>query len=161
MSAFAPIPGYATTRRTVVQGTGAEVTKGDKVTVHAKGTVKETNKVFWNTKDQNQPFTYDAGVGAVITGTPRDDATTKTHRTQLCTRSFAAATPRLTTTTTPRLIVRPAGWDQGCLGAKVGEVIELDIPAHEGYGAGGFPAWGIPPNGTLLFEIEVLGIAGK
>jgi FKBP-type peptidyl-prolyl cis-trans isomerase len=43
----------------------------------------------------------------------------------------------------------------------VGEVIELDIPAHEGYGAGGFPAWGIPPNGTLLFEIEVLGIAGK
>ena len=28
-------------------------------------------------------------------------------------------------------------------------------------GAGGFPAWGIPPGGTLLFEIEVLAIAGK
>jgi FKBP-type peptidyl-prolyl cis-trans isomerase len=30
-----------------------------------------------------------------------------------------------------------------------------------GYGAGGFPAWGIPAGGTLLFEIEVLSIAGK
>ena len=67
MSAFAPIPGYATTRRTVVQGTGAEVAKGDTVTVHAKGTVAETSKVFWSTKDPGQkPFTYDAGVGAVI-----------------------------------------------------------------------------------------------
>ena len=28
-------------------------------------------------------------------------------------------------------------------------------PRDEGYGAGGFPAWGIPPNGGLLFEIEV------
>lgn len=31
----------------------------------------------------------------------------------------------------------------------------------EGYGAGGFPAWGIPPNGGLLFEIEILKIKGK
>ena len=35
------------------------------------------------------------------------------------------------------------GWDQGLLGAAVGEVRKLDIPA-EGYGKGGFPAWGIP-----------------
>lgn len=88
MTAFASIPGYATTRRTVVQGTGAEVAKGDKVTVHAKGTVKETNKVFWSTKDPGQkPFTYDAGVGAVITGTPRDDATMR-RRASVFTRSF-------------------------------------------------------------------------
>ena len=26
------------------------------------------------------------------------------------------------------------------------------------YGAGGFPAWGIMPNSTLIFEIEVLSI---
>merc|ERR1711865_619482 len=50
------------------------------------------------------------------------------------------------------------GWDQGCLGMHLGEVRELIIPAHEGYGAGGFPAWGIPPNGTLNFTIEVLNI---
>ena len=36
------------------------------------------------------------------------------------------------------------GWDQGCLGMQIGEVRKLRIPADEGYGAGGFPAWGIP-----------------
>ena len=34
------------------------------------------------------------------------------------------------------------------------------IPGAEGYGAAGFPAWGIPPNGTLDFELEVLKIEG-
>ena len=53
------------------------------------------------------------------------------------------------------------GWDQGCLGMMLGEIRELCIPADEGYGQGGFPAWGIPPGGTLLFEIEVLEIKGK
>jgi hypothetical protein len=41
-----------------------------------------------------------------------------------------------------------AGWDQGCLGMKKGEVRKLVIPADEGYGAAGFPAWGIPPGGA-------------
>ena len=50
------------------------------------------------------------------------------------------------------------GWDQGCLGMLQGEERELIIPAHEGYGADGFPAWGIPPGGTLNFTIEVLSI---
>jgi FKBP-type peptidyl-prolyl cis-trans isomerase len=53
------------------------------------------------------------------------------------------------------------GWDQGCLGMKLGEARKLKIPAHEGYGASGFPAWGIPAGGTLLFEIEILAIGGK
>ena len=50
------------------------------------------------------------------------------------------------------------GWDQGCLGMKIGEERELLIPAHEGYGAAGFPAWGIPPGGTLNFTLECLKI---
>mmetsp|Transcript_59054 Transcript_59054/g.129355 ORF Transcript_59054/g.129355 Transcript_59054/m.129355 type:complete len:120 (+) Transcript_59054:66-425(+) len=50
------------------------------------------------------------------------------------------------------------GWDQGCLGMKLGETRKLLIPAEEGYGAQGFPAWGIPPGGSLDFEIEVLKI---
>jgi len=50
------------------------------------------------------------------------------------------------------------GWDQGCLGMTIGEVRKLSIPADEGYGQGGFPAWGIPPNGTLDFTLEVLEI---
>ena len=39
-----------------------------------------------------------------------------------------------------------------------GEERELIIPAAEGYGSKGFPAWGIPPGGTLNFTLEVLSI---
>ena len=51
------------------EGSGKEVAKGAKVTVHATGVVKETGKKFWSTKDPGQePFTYNAGVGQVIKG---------------------------------------------------------------------------------------------
>ena len=40
----------------------------------------------------------------------------------------------------------------------LGESRELIIPALEGYGVNGFPAWGIPPNGTLNFTLECLKI---
>ena len=50
------------------------------------------------------------------------------------------------------------GWDQGLLGMKLGEERQVIIPGAEGYGASGFPAWGIPPNGTLDFTLEVLSI---
>ena len=50
------------------------------------------------------------------------------------------------------------GWDHGCLGMAIGETRNIIIPADEGYGAGGFPAWGIPPKATLNFEIEILSI---
>mmetsp|Transcript_45947 Transcript_45947/g.109422 ORF Transcript_45947/g.109422 Transcript_45947/m.109422 type:complete len:118 (+) Transcript_45947:94-447(+) len=113
------IPGYETTYEIKAEGQGDKVvSKGNKVTVHATGVVKESGKKFWSTKDPGQqPFTYDAGVGGVITG-----------------------------------------WDQGCLGMKIGEVRALTIPAKEGYGAGGFPAWGIPAGATLCFELECLRI---
>ena len=38
------------------------------------------------------------------------------------------------------------GWDQGCLGMKIGETRLLDIPSEEAYGEGGFDAWSVPPN---------------
>ena len=41
---------------------------------------------------------------------------------------------------------------------KLGEQRQVIIPGKEGYGAAGFPAWGIPPNGTLDFTLEVLAI---
>ena len=63
------LPGYDTTWKTEAQGSGAAVSKGNTVTVHATGVVKETGKKFWSTKDPGQqPFTYQAGVGGVITG---------------------------------------------------------------------------------------------
>ena len=50
------------------------------------------------------------------------------------------------------------GWDHGVLGMKVGEVRELTIPPELGYGAMG-AGDAIPPNATLIFEIELLDVS--
>lgn len=117
------VPGFKTTYDVIKPGSGKLVSKGATVAVHATGNVLSESgdaTKFWSTKDPGQqPFTYQAGTGGVITG-----------------------------------------WDQGCLGMKLGEVRLLVIPSDEGYGAGGFPAWGIPERATLQFEIEVLSIKG-
>ena len=50
------------------------------------------------------------------------------------------------------------GWDEGVMGMGLGEISRLTCTPDYAYGPGGFPAWGIQPNSTLVFEIELLRI---
>jgi FKBP-type peptidyl-prolyl cis-trans isomerase FkpA len=52
------------------------------------------------------------------------------------------------------------GWDQGVAQLRVGDKARLTVPPELGYGprgAGGV----IPPNATLIFEVELLEVKGK
>ena len=49
------------------------------------------------------------------------------------------------------------GWDQGLVGMKVGGIRKLIVPASLGYGRDGAGNQ-IPPNASLVFEIELLSV---
>lgn len=104
--------------RTVkVAGSGATPKRGDKITVHCTGYLADGKKKFWSTLDDNQPFSFNVGIGQVI-----------------------------------------KGWDEGMLEMQPGETTELLMTGDYAYGARGFPAWKIPPNASLLFDIQLLKI---
>jgi FKBP-type peptidyl-prolyl cis-trans isomerase FkpA len=51
-----------------------------------------------------------------------------------------------------------AGWDRGVAGMKVGGLRRLVLPPELAYGATG--AGSIPPNSTLVFDVEVMDVQG-
>ena len=50
------------------------------------------------------------------------------------------------------------GWDEGVMTMKKGEIARIKCSPDYGYGPAGFPAWGIAPQSTLVFEIELLEV---
>jgi FKBP-type peptidyl-prolyl cis-trans isomerase len=104
---------------TLTQGTGAELKRGQRATLHYVGTLEKDGTVFDSSRDRKKPMS------CLIGGDP---------------------------------LIK--GWEEAIPGMKVGEIRKFTVPPVLGYGEKGqSPA--IPPNATLVFEVELLSIQAE
>ncbi len=103
---------------TLSDGSGAEATSGDRVTVHYTGWLQNDSTKFDSSLDRGEPFSFTLGNGEVI-----------------------------------------RGWDRGVRGMQVGGIRQLVIPPDLAYGSRGAGGGAIPPNATLIFEVELLEVS--
>lgn len=95
-------------------GDGAEVARGDVITVHYTGTLEDGTE-FDSSRD-GDPISFALESGQLI-----------------------------------------EGWVEGIPGMKEGGRRKLTIPSELGYGEAGYPP-DIPPNATLIFDVEVVSV---
>ncbi len=145
-----------------------EPTKGTKADVIKKDTTKAitaTGKAKAGKMEKQDTVTTASGLKYIDIkvgngATPKAGQTVEVHYTGWLTdgKKFDSSKDRNTPFSFPlgqgRVI---KGWDEGLSTMKVGGVRKLIIPPALGYGAAGAGA-AIPPNATLVFEVEFLSI---
>lgn len=115
--------------------------KGDKLSMHYRGTLHEDGSEFDNSYDRGEPLSFTLGSGQV--------------------QSIYYQFMRLVYVTLPATSIQVIkGWDQGLLGMCVGEKRKLVIPPDLGYGDSG-AGEKIPGGAALVFEVELTNIERK
>ncbi|MBK6355612.1 MAG: FKBP-type peptidyl-prolyl cis-trans isomerase [Betaproteobacteria bacterium] len=118
---------------------------------------------FQATAAEPKEFMTDSGIGITMlkegTGaSPKATDTVKVHYRGTLTngQEFDSSYKRNEPAAFPLNRVIPC-WTEGVQKIKVGGKAKLVCPSNLAYGARGVP--GIPPNSTLIFEVELLDIA--
>jgi FKBP-type peptidyl-prolyl cis-trans isomerase FkpA len=116
----------------ITSGAGSAPKRGDTVTVHYTGWLPDGTK-FDSSVDRDEPFAFVLGAGQVIQGCEPF--------------AFVLGAGQVI-----------QGWDEGVATLCVGDKARLTIPPEKAYGASGYPG-AIPPNATLIFEVELLSVS--
>jgi peptidylprolyl isomerase len=147
----------------IKEGAGRAPQKGEKITVHCTGYLKDGMKKFWSTKVsgiQHRPLP--AIEKRALLCVPTENASKSDARSFF--GIFACVFPWLQDPGQKAFsfnvgigqVVR--GWDDGFMDMKEGEEARLEMTGDYAYGDKGFPAWGIGPNATLIFDVAIISI---
>jgi peptidylprolyl isomerase len=131
--------------------------KGQTVTVHCTGIVKATGKVRTNvvmSKPRSNPHFRSSGPRRIPGKKSSASSSVKGRSSRVGKKEekkfffFFRKKKNVISNSVQR--------DEGVLTMSIGEHATLTCSPDYGYGEGGFPAWGIPGNAILDFQIELL-----